>query len=212
MSLVVEKVLNGRLFEICYFAHSDESLNTICVDPGYDTKRILDYIESKNLIVTDILLTHGHFDHMLSCKVLQDRFNSNVYISNTDEKILYEPEHNYANLINKTDFDRIDIKKNIYDSETIVINGFAIKCLSTPGHTEGSFCYYFEDDKVLFSGDTLFFKTYGRCDLYTGDINKIKESINNKLFKLPDDTIVYPGHGNSTYISDEKINNEILVM
>lgn len=211
MSLIVEKVINGRLFEFCYLVHNENDLKTICIDPGYDTKRILSFIESKGLNVTDILLTHGHFDHMLSCKSLQDIFNSNIYISEIDEKILYESEHNYANLINKTSFDHFNITKNLFDGDIITLNGYKIKCISTPGHTEGSLCFYFEDEKVLFSGDTLFFETYGRCDLYTGDFNKIKNSICNTLFKLPDDTIVYPGHGETTSIGEEKVHNEILL-
>lgn len=211
MSLIVEKVINGRLFEFCYLVHNENDLKTICIDPGYDTKRILSFIESKGLNVTDILLTHGHFDHMLSCKSLQDIFNSNIYISEIDEKILYESEHNYANLINKTSFNHFNITKNLFDGDIITLNGYKIKCISTPGHTEGSLCFYFEDEKVLFSGDTLFFETYGRCDLYTGDFNKIKNSICNTLFKLPDDTIVYPGHGETTSIGEEKVHNEILL-
>ena len=211
MSLIVERVINGRLFEFCYLVHGENDLKTICIDPGYDTKRILSFIESKGLNVTDILLTHGHFDHMLSCKSLQDMFNSNIYISEIDEKILYDSEHNYANLINKTTFDHFNITKNLFDGDIITLNGYKIKCISTPGHTEGSLCFYFEDEKVLFSGDTLFFETYGRCDLYTGDFNKIKNSICNILFKLPDDTIVYPGHGETTSIGKEKVHNEILL-
>ena len=211
MSIVVEKVVNGRLFEFCYFAHSESDSNSICIDPGYDTKRILDFIKSKDLNVTDILLTHGHFDHMLSCKVLQDIFNADIYISEIDEKILYEPEQNYANLINKTSFEHFNITKNLYDGDIIMLNGYQIKCISTPGHTDGSISYYFENDKVLFSGDTLFFETYGRCDLYTGNFDKIKDSICNKLFNLPDDTIVYPGHGQTTSIGEEKVHNEILL-
>ena len=211
LSIVVERVINGRLFEYCYFVHAELDLNSICVDPGYDTKRILDFIKSKNLKVTDILLTHGHFDHMLSCKVLQDMFNANIYISEIDEKILYDAEHNYASIINLTSFDRFNITKNLFDGDLITLNNYKIKCMSTPGHTRGSLCYYFEDEKMLFSGDTLFSGTYGRCDLYTGDFTEIKESIINKLFKLPDDIIVYPGHGNATNIGEEKVHNEILL-
>ena len=211
MSLVVERVINGRLFEFCYFVHDESSKDSICIDPGYDTKRILTFIETNELKVTDILLTHGHFDHMLSCKDIQDMFNSNIYISEIDEKILYDSEHNYANLINKTSFEHFNIAKNLSDGDIINLNGYQIKCIATPGHTDGSLCYYFENEKVLFSGDTLFFKTYGRCDLYTGDVKKIKDSICNKLFKLPDDIIVYPGHGETTSIGEEKVHNEILV-
>ena len=211
LSIVVERVINGRLFEYCYFAYSNDSKDAICIDPGYDTNRILDFIKNKNLNVTDILLTHGHFDHMLSCKILKDYFNSNVYISDVDEKILYDSEHNYASLINKTSFDKFNVTNHLIDGDVITLNSYSIKCISTPGHTKGSFCFYLEDENILFSGDTLFYETYGRCDLYTGNFNEIKKSIIEKLFILPDNTIVYPGHGNTTSIGEEKLHNEILL-
>ena len=90
--------------------------------------------------------------------------------------------------------------------------GRKIRCISTPGHTKGGMSYYFENEKMLFSGDTLFFETFGRIDLYGGSYKEIKDSIVNKLFKLPSDVIVYPGHGEMTSIGKEKLHNEIRSM
>lgn len=207
---VVEKVLNGKLFEYCYFFHDEDNSNVICVDPGYNTDIIMKYIKEKEFIVDSILLTHGHFDHMLSCKSIQDAFDSKIYISEEDEKILYDPYNNYADMIHKFDIDKINITKNINDGEILNIIGLDIKCISTPGHTSGGFSFYIEKEKILFSGDTLFKDTYGRTDLYSGDFEMIKDSILHKLFLLPDDTVVYPGHGRATTIGDEKKYNEIL--
>ena len=148
----IEKVLNGRLAEFCYFIHANDN-DCICIDPGYETDRIMRYIEQHNLVVKEILLTHGHFDHMLSCYYLQQKFGSNIYISKEDEEILYNAEHNYSNLINKTTFDEFKIKDYVKDNEMINLLGYDIRCISTPGHTKGSMSFYFETQKVLFSGD-----------------------------------------------------------
>ena len=206
---VVEKSLNGKLFEYCYFLHKEDSLDTICIDPGYDTNHLMRYIEEKNFKVDTILLTHGHFDHMISCKAIQDNFNSKIYVSKEDEEILYDSSKNYAELIRKYEFDKLNITANISDNEMLSILGFDIKCIATPGHTKGGFSFYLEKEKILFSGDTLFFETYGRVDLYGGDFETIKDSIIHKLFLLPDDVVVYPGHGQDTTIGYEKEHNEI---
>lgn len=208
-NIKVERILNGKLSEMCYLIHKPLENKCICVDPGYEVDRIMQYIEKNNYIIDTILLTHGHFDHMLSCKVLQDKFNSKIYISKIDEKILYNSEQNYSFLINVTEFDKLNIYKYVEDNEIIDLLGFTVICISTPGHTKGSFCFYFENEKVLFSGDTLFKNTYGRVDLFSGDFDDMEKSVYEKLFTLPDDTLVYPGHGENTYISYEKLNNDI---
>lgn len=205
----VEKVLNGRLAEFCYLIHDENSKDCICIDPGYDTERIFRYIDKEKFVVKEILLTHGHFDHTLSCYDLQQRFGSNIYVSKIDGDILFNAEHNYANLINKTSFDKFDIKEYVNDGDILNLLGYEIKCISTPGHTKGGMSFYFEKEKLLFSGDTLFFETYGRIDLYGGSYSEIKDSIENKLFILPNEVMVYPGHGETTSIGKEKLHNEI---
>lgn len=207
---VVEKVLNGKLLEYCYFLHKEDEKESVCIDPGYDSDKILNYIEKKGLVVDTILLTHGHFDHILGARAIIDKFSPKVYISEEDEKILYDPYNNYADMIKVYDIPKIDITKNVHDEDIIEALGLSIKCLSTPGHTSGCISYYIESEKILFSGDTLFKETFGRVDLYSGDFATIQNSILHKLFLLPDDTKVYPGHGRETTIGYEKIHNEIL--
>ncbi len=206
----LDKVMNGKLFEYCYYLHKDNDKRSICIDPGYDTNRIMNFIEQNGLIIDTILLTHGHFDHMLSCKAIQDKFNCKIYISKEDEEILYDPHRNYAELIRKYELEKFKITANVVDDEELEIIGLKVKCIATPGHTKGGFSYYIESENMLFSGDTLFYKTCGRTDLYGGDFEAIKNSIVHKLFTLPDDTKVYPGHGNETNILYEKIHNEII--
>lgn len=208
-SYKIEKILNGRLAEFCYLLHDENSKECICVDPGYDSERIFRVIDKENFIIKEILLTHGHFDHTLSCYDMQKRFGSNVYISKEDEELLFNAEHNYANLINKTSFEKFEIKQFLYDNDELELLGYKVKCISTPGHTKGGMSFYFKDKKLLFSGDTLFYETYGRTDLYGGSYVDIKNSIENKLFALPNDVMVYPGHGDATSIGKEKLHNEI---
>lgn len=205
----IERILNGRLAEYCYLIHSIDSKDCICIDPGYDVERIMNYVKKNSFIVKVILLTHGHFDHILSCFDMQKEFNCDIYISKEDEELLFNAEHNYSNLINKTSFDKFEIKDNVKDGDELNFLGFKIKCIGTPGHTKGGISYYFENEKILFSGDTLFFETFGRIDLYGGSYKEIKDSIENKLFALPNDTMVYPGHGELTSIGKEKLHNEI---
>lgn len=207
--LKVEKILNGKLFELCYFIHEENSKVGVCVDPGYETNTIMSFIKENNYEVSDILLTHGHFDHMLSTVDLIKEFNSKVYMSKDDEEMLLNAEHNYSNLINKTSFEKIDIHKFVGDDEIINLIGKDIKCIKTPGHTKGGMCFYFEKDKIVFTGDTLFYETFGRVDLYGGSYKELKNSIINKLFLLPNEVFVYPGHGENTTIGHEKNNNEI---
>ena len=208
----IEKILNGRLAEFCYLVHDIDSKDCICVDPGYDTDRILKFINQGGYIIKYILLTHGHFDHMLSCYDFQKKFSCDIYISKEDSEIIYNAEHNYSNLINKTSFDKFEIKDYVKDGDELQLLNYRIKCISTPGHTKGGISYYFEDEKVLFSGDTLFYETFGRVDLYSGDYSEMKNSIENKLFALPNDVMVYPGHGETTSIGKEKLHNEIRSM
>lgn len=208
-NLIIDRDLNGKLLEYVHYVYREGEKSAICIDPGYDTERIFRYIDNKGIVIDNILLTHGHFDHMLSCKALQDRFNSNIYISKIDEEILYNADNNYAILIHKNEIDKFTVK-NIADGDVLNILGLDIKCISTPGHTKGGISFYIESEKVLFSGDTLFFETHGRTDLYSSSFEDIKNSIVNKLFLLDDDVKVFPGHGKETTIGYEKINNDIL--
>lgn len=207
--IIIDRVLNGKLLEYVYFIYREGKSSAICIDPGYDTAHILKHLDEKSLNMETILLTHGHFDHMLSCKELQTKYNSVIYVSKEDEDILFDVNKNYATLLHKSEVEKFDVK-NIADGDVLNLLDLDVKCISTPGHTKGGMSFYIESEKILFSGDTLFFETYGRTDLYSSSFDDIKNSIINKLFLLPDDVIVYPGHGKETNIGYEKIHNEIL--
>lgn len=167
----------------------------ILIDPGEDTFSILKSIE--NIDVKYILLTHCHFDHVYSLSEIR---GSKLVLGS---KFL---QKNIANskivLSNLGDNFNAKIDDVFLDGEEKIFCGIKIKCIYTPGHTDCSCCYLAENS--LFSGDTLFFGSIGRCDFPTGDYSELENSIRNKLYKLPDDTVVYPGHGEKTTIGQEK--------
>ena len=147
-----------------------------------------------------ILLTHGHFDHVAGIR------------NNPDVKIvMHENDFGILNKVNnymlmfgmpEMTIPKIDILVN--DGDILKLGNLEIKVIHTPGHTQGSVCYL-ADDK-LFSGDTIFRESVGRCDLEGGDFNQIIESIENKIFTLPEDTLIYPGHGKMTSVGLEKVH------
>ena len=163
------------------------------IDPGDD----IDKLRAAAGNAEAILLTHGHFDHMLGAELLQKETGAKLYLHAADAGMLTD-EHlsaymaEYCRLEQPTEIVRSDYPDEI----------FGFKVLHTPGHTPGGVCLYNEKEKVLFSGDTLFRAGYGRYDLPGGNVQELVESL-NMLLSLPGDTVVYPGHGEKTTIYEE---------
>lgn len=177
----------------------------LLIDPGGDNiSEVVSYIKENKLNLLAILVTHGHFDHILSINELLDNFDVPIYIGKEDKEKLYDPSISLARIFNGTEYMinkdakivELNDNDNIFDDITV---------LHTPGHTSGSVCYYIESDKIIFTGDTLFKMAYGRVDFPTGDSYKMRDSL-NRLLKLDSDIIVYPGHGDSTTIGEEYQN------
>ena len=184
----------------CYILY-DENKKAVCIDPGFDMHSIKNQIEKFQLNLEKIILTHGHFDHISAAAKLSEATKAEV-VAHKDEKEVIETEGARMRL-------HYSVPQNItyIDEGEITCGDMTLKVIHTPGHTKGGICLYI--DKYLFSGDTIFKKYIGRCDLPTGDIKKITNSIINKLFSLPDDTIIYPGHNEATTIEQEKKHNEV---
>lgn len=175
----------------------DGGHEALIIDPGFtpgeEQRRFFDYLREQSLTPLAVLLTHAHRDHRVGARAVQDRFAVPVYLSRTDRDF----------------FDDIDFD-SIEPSEELRIGPFSFKLIPTPGHTPGSVCYYDEDDRVLFSGDTLFRGTIGRTDLDGGDYDKLIVSIMDSLMGLPGDVEVFPGHGERTTIARERTSNPFL--
>ncbi len=204
----IKTIPTGYLKTNTYIINDENNLCVI-VDPGGGFEKIKNYCEEQNLVVKAILLTHGHFDHILAVNKLKLEFsNINIYIHELDEKML-SGEWNLASEMGLS-FEPIFGGKTIVDGECIDIGSMSFEVISTPGHTQGSVCYLLNKE-YLFSGDTLFYSTYGRTDFYGGSVLDMKSSL-KKLFSLNGDFTVYPGHMQQTSLDYERKNNEIFLV
>ena len=191
-----------------YFLHVEGEKETIVFDPADYGKEIYDELTRQGLEIKAIFLTHGHFDHIMGVKALKEACGAPVYASALEKDLLTDPYLNTSAQYGRSCV--VEPDHWLIDGETVTAAGMTLRMISTPGHTEGSCCYYIEEtggDPILLSGDTLFENSVGRTDLPTGDMHDIVESIRTKLYKLPDNTQVYTGHGGSTTIEHEKKYN-----
>ena len=178
----------------CYIVHQDGSDHCIVIDPGYDAKKILNFLREKNLQLEAILLTHGHFDHVGAVKDL---------VADTDCRVFLHPaEHTMPHTITAGKLYATDDYATQFS-----VAGMNVTVLHTPGHTPGSVCLIVED--AMFSGDTLFAGSCGRTDLPGGDWATIQSSL-RRLAELPSDYRIFPGHGESTSLTQEKQTNPYL--
>ncbi|MCR4755982.1 MAG: MBL fold metallo-hydrolase [Lachnospiraceae bacterium] len=189
----------------CYFVYREGESDCIVIDPADRGDYIFEGLRSKGFKVTHILLTHGHFDHIWGCSKLRSLTSAQVYALDAEQEVLENARLNVSEDAGRA----CTVKVNNYvkDMDVLTLNGFRIQVLATPGHTKGSCCYYFPDENVLISGDTLFAESVGRTDLPTGSMSELTHSIETKLAVLPDETAVYPGHGEQTTIGHEKNYN-----
>lgn len=198
----VQKVIVGRVRTNCYIV--SEGDDCVIIDPGADAELIKDFVSENKLNPKAILLTHGHFDHIMAVDAIRDFYNIKVYAPAEEKDLLNDCRLNCSydlSCIYETEADVY-----VRDGETIEVAGMPFTVIHTPGHTKGSTCYYVKVEKVLFAGDTLFFRSVGRTDLPTGNTRTLLSSL-NKLMELPEDTCVYCGHGPKTYIGSEKKEN-----
>ena len=192
----------------CYFVYREGSSKVIFIDPADYGDQIFQAMKNNGFEVAAILLTHGHFDHIWGCSRLRQLTSAPVYAYEGEEDVLLSSDLNVSAGAGRA----CTVKANtlLKDGEEVTIEGMTFKLIATPGHTQGSCCYYFEEANMLISGDTLFEESVGRTDLPTGSMSTLVRSVKDKLFELPDDVVVYPGHGDSTTIGHEKKYNPFI--
>jgi len=203
--LKIKICILGMVRTNCYIIRGVDSKEAIVIDPADDAATIDQYLKDNALLCKGILLTHGHFDHILAATELADLNHVSIYAQEDEVEVLGDPHINCSADIRRECALIPDIL--LKDQEILTLAGLRIQVIHTPGHTKGGASYYFPDHAVLFSGDTLFREAVGRTDLPTGNSSKLLEAIRNKLMLLDDDVQVYPGHGAPTTIGYEQENN-----
>lgn len=190
----------------------NENKECVIIDAGnyvkFEDEQLLSYIDRSGLKPIMLLNTHSHIDHVMGNKLLADRYKVELG-AHPIEKSYYDKVWAYATAfgINFTQ-DNCQLPSiDLNEGDTVSIGQDKLKVLFTPGHAPGHICFYDEADGMVFSGDTLFRRGVGRWDLLGGNYSQLEQSLLNVLYKLPDDTLVYCGHGPTTRIGDEKRNN-----
>ncbi len=191
----------------CYIIIDEESKKAAVIDPGDAPDEFLNYFEKKGYELEGILLTHGHWDHITGVEKLVAKYGVKIYAMQQEKELLLLPQLN-GSIQHREEVSLSVGIEFLEGGETLEFAGCVIKVIATPGHTAGGCCYYIAEENVLFSGDTLFANTVGRWDLPTGSERVLKQSIREKLYILPEETVVYPGHMQSTTIGHEKKYNE----
>lgn len=198
-----ESILSGEFEVNCYVVYDSNSKKAIIIDPGQDGKKVIEKIENLSLKPELLINTHGHFDHTYSDDIIRQKYNIPLAIHKNDTEMLSDANKNFSTIIgnpiiiNKADiiFEKEEIKKTSFCNYSVIY---------TPGHSNGSTCILINN--ILFAGDTVFKNSIGRTDLYGGNYDELILSL-QKIKKLPQDTIIYPGHGAFTTLKDELKNN-----
>ena len=197
---------SGALQANTYLAVDEKTNEGFIVDPGGYNKVLTKEVRDNDVNIKYIILTHGHSDHICGVNEHKAEFPDAKIVAYKDEEAMLEnPNLNQSPGFGVPYSTKADIL--VSDGDELKVGDVTLKFIHTPGHTEGGMCIYVKEAKALFSGDTLFRQSIGRTDFPGGSYKEIMDSIRKKLFLLPDDTNVFPGHMGMTSIGFEKENN-----
>lgn len=201
----------GDFMTNCYTVYNAVTRDAVLIDPACNARFLNNILVNEQLNCVAILLTHGHYDHIGALPELMELVGHKVpiYASAEEEDVLNDPRKNLSTMLSGQ---MVTVKADILlqDDQEIELLDTKLRCFLVPGHTKGGMCYYFVENGILFSGDTLFARSIGRSDFPTGDGIKLVKSIKEKLMTLPDETIVYPGHNERTTIGKERNANPFI--
>jgi glyoxylase-like metal-dependent hydrolase (beta-lactamase superfamily II) len=195
----------------CYILRSsDTAKDCLIVDAGLEAGELVEFLQRHKLNPAALVLTHGHVDHIAGLVELRKNFpDVKVYIHKLDAEMLTEAERNISTLTGLA-FSTEPADFLIEEASLIEQAGLKMEVLHTPGHTQGGICLYARNEGIIFVGDTLFADSVGRTDFPSGSMSQLIKGIKEKLCVLPDETVVYPGHGPATTIVREKTHNQYL--
>lgn len=217
----IENIVLGMCATNCYavfdggaktpggYVDDGQLKEAVIIDTAADAACIEAMIARYKLRPVAVLLTHGHFDHLSAADAVRKRYGIKVYAGNEERSVMNSSSSNLS-LPFTGEGMTFEADEYFKPGEELDFAGFRIGTIPVPGHTIGSVCYYFEEQKVLFSGDTLFAGSVGRSDFPTGNAGQLIRAIKSELMSLPDDVKVYPGHGESTTIGCERVNNPFI--
>ena len=188
-----------------YVYYDKASGEGVIIDPAGEAKEIIKFLTDNSIKIKYILLTHGHYDHIMAVEEVAAHTRAQITAGADESELLGDPRLNFSDRLGEGI--KIKIGKPLKDGDVLKVGGANLKVLHTPGHTKGGVCYYDEQEGTLFSGDTLFHESVGRTDFPGGSMDVLERSIAGKLFSLPEDTMVYPGHMRMTTIGHERENN-----
>lgn len=190
----MRRIVCGNLESNCYVIYQKEGRDCFIIDPGYNPEKILKFIKENKLKVKGILLTHHHYDHVGAVNKIREMKECPVYLHRED-----------------LDMYRDEVDVALEDHDEILLEDEVITVLHTPGHTEGSVCFFSEKSKLAFTGDTIFNVDLGRTDMKDGDPVKMQQSVRNVINRWDNEITIYPGHGDSCNMKFvRKINREFL--
>lgn len=200
-TLKIENMIGS--YTNCYIIADEDKKEAMVIDPAGETNKILDMLKILDTNPKYIYLTHCHADHIGAVEELREKTNAKFLIHRVENENLRNPE---VNLTSNLGIKNIELEADarVDEGDKLHVGDIELNVIHTPGHTNGGSSLYSKEHKLLFSGDTLFKGTFGRYDLPTGSKKDIMNSIENKLLKLPEDTLIYPGHGMSGIVSEEK--------
>lgn len=205
--MIIKQFIAGLIENNMYLVMDEKSHDAVLIDATQDIPELKKVVDELGANVKYILITHGHFDHIMGLNSLKKTLNAPAVICK-DDLVISDNVNEFTRLFGVPDIVPPTYEKFVKDGDVLDVGDMQIKVIQTPGHTEGGVCYLIGEN--LFSGDTLFKQSVGRTDLFGGNLEKIRHSVKEVLFKLDENIKVFPGHGPITTIAYEKKYNEII--
>lgn len=204
----LETLVLGAVGTNVYFLKNELSGEMLIIDPADQAEKIIEQASAMKGNPVAILLTHGHYDHMLAADAVRREYQIPILCGEEEKDLLEDPMQNLSGLWEREGI-RLVADQTFREEDELELAGFRLQMLHTPGHTKGGYCFYLEEEGLLFSGDTLFRLSYGRTDLPTGNERQMMASVRRLFREIPDAVRVLPGHMEETRMQFEKKYNPL---